>query len=602
MAGVAAMAVTHPLARCPACWTPLPRGASACAACGSGATQPVPRRPVPGWLIGVLSAAAGASVTLWWVSRSGDEPVRQQAAPTPPPAASKTDPAPPAAPQTAPTHTVDVFDASGTRVGTALLLRADPAQAAVGFLPLERLPLRGDPVDSDGHVLANQVQAVAEAYGFVLLAGLDATGRTPLRPRRAPILNDSELVVAGGRDHVRVLGRSPASANELLLDAPCADGAVLVDTAGDVAALGLGSTNALAVTPVWSWLDARAPAQPLARVQAELRARDPAALLEDVAREIGEAKSADATRAALDRLEVGFALARGAEMVAAYDRALRHGHRLLAQRLAAAGDARGAFDHARRCLLRFPADADLLGDAIVLAAGADEYQAAADLWLELRSRDPVRAQEHGAGLADALMRAADDRVARSPREAVEILARGVDLFPDRADLRMSYAGALLQSGDGDGALWQARLAADRDASLLPRLEAIAARTPASGAAVEIPIAPDSHVVGADCAVAGRSLQLVVDTGASITVLPAAFAALGRRTGRRVRIQTASGEVEAELVRYSELRIGSITVTHITAASLDLPGTLAGKGLLGMNVLRRLNMQIDNARDVLVLRR
>jgi clan AA aspartic protease (TIGR02281 family) len=296
------------------------------------------------------------------------------------------------------------------------------------------------------------------------------------------------------------------------------------------------------------------------------------------------------------------ARASGPDLVAAYDRALRAGHRLLAQRLGNAGRASEAFEHARTCLLRFAGDVDLLADAVVLAVAAGQTLAATETWLELRSRDPARAREHAAGLIDAVLRAANDRVDRSPAAAVELLARGVEIFPEHAALRMSYAGALLAAGEGELALWQARLAAERDPALEPRLRAIASRTSGSGPAVEVPIDPETHVVRATCAVAGRRVDLVVDTGASITILPQWCVDLGTRTGRRVRVQTASGEVEAELFRVGEMTIGGLTVRHVTAAALDLPGTLAGKGLLGMNVLRRLNMELDARRGVMVLRR
>jgi len=552
-------------------------------------------------VIGTGGVALGVAATLYLAPGHRPDATRpdpESAAESP--ATSPPEPSPVEA--DAPRHGVPISDASGARCGTALLLQARPGGGTFAFLPLGSLPLRGDLRAADGRSLSADVLAVAEAYGFVLLVGFGAEGLVPLRPRRAPIGGGVELRQAGTSALRRVVGWSPAHPNVVLLEPPCDDGAVLVDGDGDAAALGLRDGSALVVTPAWLWIEAPAPARPLATVQAELRARDPVALLEDAAREVNEATTPEATRRALDRLEIGYALARGQEQVQAYDRALRRGNRVLAQRLAEAGDARGALAHVRLCLVRFPADVDLLADAVVLAAGAGDYQFAGDLWLELRSREPERAGEHGAGLAEALLRAAGERVSKNPREAVELLARGVDLFPERADLRMEYATALLQSGDGPSALWQAQIAAGRDPSLLPRLQAIASRTPASGSSVEIPIDPASHVVRAPCLVAGRSLELMVDTGASITVLPSEFAALGKRTGRRVRIQTASGVVEGELVRFAELRIGGLTIDHVTAAPIDLPGTLAGKGLLGMNVLRRLNLQLDGARDMLVLRR
>ncbi len=586
---------------CPACWTPIASTALGCEACGH--RWSVARRAWPLWVALLLGVAAGVGITVWLMrprSNASTEPV------TIGPAAMAATDARPPEPEARANHNTVVHDAQGGVLGFVLLLQEGPAAPIVGFLPLARLPMRSAMYDRVGQRLDLGVVAVAEAYGFVLLSAVDADGTTALRPRREPILQGEALRVVRNRNgddrQTHVVGRSPTNPNELLLDSEVPDGATLLDSDGHAAALGLGSRTALAVTPVWSWLDARSSPIPLERAQAQQRARDPAALLEDASAEVNAAATPDATRVALDRLELGIALARGPELVAAYDRALRAGHRLLAQRLMGAGQAREGFAHARLCIQRFAGDIDWLADATVLATSAGEFLAASEFWLELRSRDAARAQEQAAGLIDAFMQAASDRVANSPRDAADLLARGVELFADDAAMRMSYAGALLSSGEGDAALWQARIAASRDPSLSGRLQAIEARTSTSGSVVEVPIDTNTHVLRTACSVGGRHLELVVDTGASITVLPLSLASAGTPTGRRVRIQTASGEIEADLVRFPELKIGTITVRHILAASLDLPGALAGKGLLGMNVLRRLNLELDAARGVLVLRK
>ena len=51
-------------------------------------------------------------------------------------------------------------------------------------------------------------------------------------------------------------------------------------------------------------------------------------------------------------------------------------------------------------------------------------------------------------------------------------------------------------------------------------------------------------------------------------------------------------------------IGSIDVRRVSVLVLDLPGNLSGKGLLGLNVLKKLNMRLDseNARLLLEKRR
>jgi clan AA aspartic protease (TIGR02281 family) len=585
--------------RCPQCLSPLPALGAICAACGHR-TQAA-QRTWPVWLAGVLGLVGGAGVTLFVVARLQQRPASGPAAASAPPAVvPELHVAPPDSERHQPVHTATVYGRAGTKLGSALIL-AVGRPLPEGLFPLARLPLRDSLGRNDGNPMPIEVSAVAVAYGFVLLRGLDCADAVAVPPRREPIANGTALRAAGTELRSVVLSRAPSNPNELVLDRELPDGVALLDDEGKAAALSLGSTRALAVTPVWSWLAADAPAVPLAQAQAELRARDPASLLEDATRAAFTATTPEATRVAIDQLELGFGLAR-ADMVAEYDRALRAAHRVLARRLADAGRQQQAFAHVRACTQRFLGDVDWLADAVVLAAGAGEVMAASEYWLELRSRDGARAHELTTGLVAAFMDAAQARVAHAPREASELLARGVELFADHAAMRMSYAGALLASGEGDNALWQARVAAARDPALAARLHAIEARTVSATSALEIPIDPQSHILRAQCSVAGHSLELVVDTGASITVLPLALAGAGSPTGRRVRIQTASGEVEADLVRFPELKIGPVTMRHILAATMDLPGTLAGRGLLGMNVLRRLNLELDTHRGVLVLRK
>jgi predicted aspartyl protease len=50
-----------------------------------------------------------------------------------------------------------------------------------------------------------------------------------------------------------------------------------------------------------------------------------------------------------------------------------------------------------------------------------------------------------------------------------------------------------------------------------------------------------------------------------------------------------------------LQIGSLEVKNVQAVVLDLPDTLQGKGLLGLNVLQRLDMEIDSQNGMLVLK-
>lgn len=111
-------------------------------------------------------------------------------------------------------------------------------------------------------------------------------------------------------------------------------------------------------------------------------------------------------------------------------------------------------------------------------------------------------------------------------------------------------------------------------------------------------APNSVTLAADSLghfstevdVAGRSLRMLVDTGASICAFSYEDA---QRLGLHVyerdfnrRIDTANGSVSAATVRIPVMRIGTIGIRDVEA--VILPRGRLGKSLLGMSFLRRLN--------------
>lgn len=484
----------------------------------------------------------------------------------------------------------------------ALVLQVAAREPTVAFLPLSRLPLRGDLRGPDGQGL--RVVGLSEAYGFVLLTGSAAPPDVvPLRPRREVVTVGARLQVAGKNESVEVIAHGASTPHLLSLDTRAPDAAALVDGDGNASAFSLGDGTALPISPAFEFLVARQPPRPLDEVQRDLRRQDLALRLADGIDAIETATTVEATRAALEDLELGFGAAREPALVDAYDRALRGAHRLLAQRLAHAGRPAEGFAHLRRCLDRFLGDVDCLADGVPLAAAAGDLQAAADLWLELRGRARERADGVATQLGDSMLRAGKAAERLDPAGAADILARGVDVLPDRADLRMAFADALLAGGQPYAALDQARIAARLDPRFASQLDAMAQRAQTRQAgAVEIPFDPETHVVQARCSLDGVGIDLVVDTGASLTIVPTALATSGATSRRRVAIQTASGTVEGNLVRFRELKLGTLTVRNVQAVALDLPGSLAGKGLLGMNVLRRLDVQIDSARGLLVIQR
>ncbi|GJE15832.1 retropepsin-like aspartic protease family protein [Methylobacterium marchantiae] len=94
----------------------------------------------------------------------------------------------------------------------------------------------------------------------------------------------------------------------------------------------------------------------------------------------------------------------------------------------------------------------------------------------------------------------------------------------------------------------------------------------------------------DVDVAGRSLKMLVDTGASICAFSYEDA---QRLGLRVyeqdftrRIETANGSVAGANVRIPVIRVGTISIRDVEA--VVLPRGRLGTSLLGMSFLRRLN--------------
>jgi clan AA aspartic protease (TIGR02281 family) len=88
--------------------------------------------------------------------------------------------------------------------------------------------------------------------------------------------------------------------------------------------------------------------------------------------------------------------------------------------------------------------------------------------------------------------------------------------------------------------------------------------------------------------AGQPLELLVDTGATVTAISrAGVAALGARpTGQWVQVQTAGGVIDSEVHRVKDLEIGALRLDSLSVLVLDGPLPRGVDGLLGMDVLRR----------------
>jgi clan AA aspartic protease (TIGR02281 family) len=103
----------------------------------------------------------------------------------------------------------------------------------------------------------------------------------------------------------------------------------------------------------------------------------------------------------------------------------------------------------------------------------------------------------------------------------------------------------------------------------------------------------------------RSARLILDTGASHTILSHAIARdLGlyaRRAAASATMHTVGGSVQADMVQVDSIRIAGAEVRNSLAAIHDLPDAAPDiEGLLGLSVLRQFEVTLDTARSRLHL--
>lgn len=103
---------------------------------------------------------------------------------------------------------------------------------------------------------------------------------------------------------------------------------------------------------------------------------------------------------------------------------------------------------------------------------------------------------------------------------------------------------------------------------------------------------------------GRRVErpLLLDTGADYVVLPISLIdSLGIRAQslRRQAVQTANGTVEARIGTLTAVWFGDQKVTGVATAFID-DSRLGGNALLGMSVLGRFRVTIDDSKDLVML--
>ena len=104
------------------------------------------------------------------------------------------------------------------------------------------------------------------------------------------------------------------------------------------------------------------------------------------------------------------------------------------------------------------------------------------------------------------------------------------------------------------------------------------------------------------AINGRSVRMLVDTGASLTTLSRAEAdriGVRYRGAARSRVSTANGIAEGWRISLSSVRIGKVTLRNVDAMVLD---TNLDVALLGMSFLNSFDLERQGGKLVLRRRR
>jgi clan AA aspartic protease (TIGR02281 family) len=196
------------------------------------------------------------------------------------------------------------------------------------------------------------------------------------------------------------------------------------------------------------------------------------------------------------------------------------------------------------------------------------------------------------------------------------------LYQDLTQLEPSYAPYFIGLAtaqlalDDPGAARQSLLLVAQDPDvgarareLLERIELAAAATrpqetaaPASEVA-GIPLMRSGNHFLVDARLGTRSARLLIDTGASLTMLTPAtlkrHSNIAHETGRTGIFTTANGRVRAPIYRLDTLSVGDWQVSGLEVGVLDL-GNPGIDGLLGMNFLSHFQFFIDQNESLLRL--
>ncbi len=119
----------------------------------------------------------------------------------------------------------------------------------------------------------------------------------------------------------------------------------------------------------------------------------------------------------------------------------------------------------------------------------------------------------------------------------------------------------------------------------------------------VPLIPKGKHFIVNAYVNGLPVTLMLDTGASITVIKSRLvrsAGISIDHSHIVTLSTANGRTNAPIANLNEIKLGNQTIAPFTVVVLDLEELAGVDGLLGMDFLGRYRFTIDREHNTLVL--
>ncbi len=281
----------------------------------------------------------------------------------------------------------------------------------------------------------------------------------------------------------------------------------------------------------------------------------------------------------------------------------------LADKLTKGGATRQALDLCTRKAMEFTFSAELMLLAFRAAAQAQEYGVASGWILKIEPLNPElyeKLQGEHVALYLAWSGSLVHRALR--RDAVGVIREGLGLRPWNASLHETLGNLLKSLRDyrAAAAAFQeaSRLDRERAAHLAPTIE-LCLELQGQPGSVAINFDPDDHIFCRGLIDGRVWVEFIVDTGASVTSIPRLAAEqLGinvKRIRRRTSISTASGQIEVPYISVQTLDVGGLVVKQPHILIHDLPESIAGYGLLGLNFLDKFVYKIDHQSGRMTIR-